>query len=184
MFRRRVPLTRMARLRGWIWPRSGLRRAVLCHVKRILRVPGSPHAIAAGVAAGIFAAFTPFVGMHVVIAALVAILAGGNVIVAAMTSLVGNPLTFPFFWFAGFELGKRFIGDAAGQSFEAFLSKPSLAELFPIIEPLTLGSVVLGLTVGALFYLPVRWAVARGQLARRERMAARRTPALVIEAAE
>ncbi|GGE46775.1 membrane protein [Agaricicola taiwanensis] len=174
----------MARLRGMIWPRNGLRRAVRCHVKRIMRVPGSPHAIAAGVAVGIFAAFTPFLGLHVLIAGLVALLAGGNIIVAAMASLVGNPLTFPFFWFAGFELGKIFIGHAADGAFEAFLAKPSFALLLPIIEPLTLGSVVLGLAAATLFYLPVRWTVTKAQSQRRERISARRLPILAVEAAE
>lgn len=184
MFRRRVPLTRMARIRGWLWPRGGIRRAARWQVKRILRVPGSPHAIAAGVAAGVFAAFTPFLGFHVVIAALVAFLAGGNVIVAAMASLFGNPLTFPLFWFAGFELGRKLIGYSGENSFELFMAKPSFVSLFPIIEPLTLGSVILGLGVGSALYLPVRWMVARGQQARRQRLSLRRPPVILAEAAE
>ena len=37
----------------------------------ILRLRASPHAIAAGVAAGVFASFIPFLGLHIIIAAVV-----------------------------------------------------------------------------------------------------------------
>jgi uncharacterized protein (DUF2062 family) len=184
MLSRRSPLTLKARLGGWIWPRCGFRRAALFHVKRLMRTPGSPHAIAAGVAAGVFAAFTPFVGLHVVLAGLVAALAGGSVLAAAMASLIGNPLTFPVIWIAGFEVGKLFVHGPSSGAIDAFIREPSLGQLLPIIEPLTLGSLVLGVLAGSLAYLPVRWAIARAQEARYARFEARRIAPVILEAAE
>ena len=44
---------------------------------RIKRLPGTPQSIAAGVACGVAASFTPFIGLHFVLAALFAWLVGG-----------------------------------------------------------------------------------------------------------
>ena len=75
--------------------------------KRILRLRATPHAIAAGVAAGVFAAFLPFLGFHILIAAALAWLIRGNILAAALgTAAVGNPLSFPLMWAATYAGGR------------------------------------------------------------------------------
>ena len=64
--------------------------------KRILRLTATPHAVAAGVAAGAFTSFTPFMGLHFLLAAVLAWMVRGNLLAPALGTFVGNPLTFPF----------------------------------------------------------------------------------------
>lgn len=82
------------------WPRRSFWRSTKYFTKRTLRLSGSPHAIAAGIAAGVFASFLPFIGFHLVTAALVAWCVRGNLIASALGTAVGNPFTFPFIWAA------------------------------------------------------------------------------------
>ena len=56
--------------------------------------------VAAGVAAGAFTSFTPFMGLHFLFAALFAWAIRGNLLASALGTFVGNPLTFPFIWAA------------------------------------------------------------------------------------
>src|SRR3954462_3668534 len=88
---RRDPLGLLPRLCGWLWPRTGWRRAGHYLVTRIERMPGTPRSIAAGVATGVAVSLTPFVGLHLLLALGLASLAGGYLLAAAVGTLVGNP---------------------------------------------------------------------------------------------
>ena len=68
---RRDPLGLLKRLRGWLWPRTGWRRAGHYLVTRVKRTPGTPRGIAAGVATGVAVSLTPFVGLYVLTLAIV-----------------------------------------------------------------------------------------------------------------
>jgi uncharacterized protein (DUF2062 family) len=61
---------------------------------RLNRLPGTPDSIARGVFVGAFTAFTPFFGLHFVLAAILAKLMRGNVLAALLATFVGNPLTY------------------------------------------------------------------------------------------
>ena len=71
------------RVRVFIWPRRSWLRSGKYFVKRILRLTGSPYAIAAGVAAGAFTSFTPFLGFHFIISWVLAFIIGGVLGLAA-----------------------------------------------------------------------------------------------------
>jgi uncharacterized protein (DUF2062 family) len=65
--------------RGWIqviaqflWPRGGWARAFQYVQHRLRRLPGTPEQIARGIFAGAVTVFTPFFGLHFVVAALLA----------------------------------------------------------------------------------------------------------------
>ncbi|GAA6209071.1 DUF2062 domain-containing protein [Cognatishimia sp. WU-CL00825] len=78
----------------FFWPRGGWGRAFHYVRHRLRRLPGSPERIARGIWAGVFATFTPFYGMHFVIAALVARAVQGNLLAALLGTFFGNPLTY------------------------------------------------------------------------------------------
>ncbi|TCS61924.1 hypothetical protein EDD52_11098 [Primorskyibacter sedentarius] len=77
-----------------LWPRGGWGRAAQYVKHRLRRLPDSPEKIARGIFAGVFTTFTPFYGMHFVVAALVALAVRGNILAALLGTFFGNPLTY------------------------------------------------------------------------------------------
>ena len=77
LFKRRQKAGLGERVRLVLWPRRSFSRSLQYFAKRVLRLRATPHAGAAGVAAGIFASFFPL-GLHVVIAMVVAWLVAGG----------------------------------------------------------------------------------------------------------
>ncbi|MBK1634945.1 DUF2062 domain-containing protein [Rhodovulum adriaticum] len=77
-----------------LYPRGGWGRALYYITHRVRRLPDTPHKIARGIFAGLFVTFTPFYGLHFVLAALLARLMHGNIVAALLATLFGNPLTY------------------------------------------------------------------------------------------
>jgi len=109
MFLRREKLKIFHRLREWAWPTGGWLRGARYIMHRLGRMPGTSYSIAAGFACGAAVSFTPFVGTHFLWAALLAWVVRGNIIVALIGTIVGNPWTFPFIWIWLFESGNWLI---------------------------------------------------------------------------
>lgn len=78
----------------FFWPRGGWKRAALYVKHRLRRLPDPPHRIARGIFAGVLTTFTPFYGLHFVIAATIAWIMRGNIIAALLATFFGNPLTY------------------------------------------------------------------------------------------
>ncbi|MFN3144502.1 MAG: DUF2062 domain-containing protein [Paracoccaceae bacterium] len=104
----------------WQWvadafyPKGGWGRAASYVMHRLRRLPDPPHKIARGIAAGVFASFTPFYGFHFVTAALVGYLMQGNLLAALLATFVGNPFTFPIIATVSLELGNWILGRELG----------------------------------------------------------------------
>lgn len=97
-------------VREAVWPRGGWTRAFYYVRHRLRRLPDPPHRIARGIFAGIFVTFSPFFGMHFLLAALVALAMRGNVIAALLSTFVGNPLTFVPIGAISFQTGNFLLG--------------------------------------------------------------------------
>ncbi|MDV4146224.1 DUF2062 domain-containing protein [Shimia sp. FJ5] len=78
----------------FFWPKGGWTRAFYYVRHRLRRLPGTPEFIARGIWAGVFTTFTPFYGMHFVVAALVSRVINGNLLAALLGTFFGNPLTY------------------------------------------------------------------------------------------
>jgi len=176
LFRRRTPPGIGEKFRVWIWPRRSWARSGLYVSKRIFRLTGSPHTIAAGVAAGVFASFTPFMGFHFLLAFALAYVLAGNLIAAALGTFVGNPLTFPFIWASTFSLGRTLLGhttkaeapfdqlgmimkDAGNALWQLDFADFGLAltKIWePLLKPMLVGGVPLGICVAIVFYIVTR----------------------------
>lgn len=78
----------------FVYPRGGWARAFGYVKHRLQRLPDTPEKVSRGIAVGVFAAFTPFYGLHFVIAILLARVARGNILAALLGTFVGNPLTY------------------------------------------------------------------------------------------
>jgi hypothetical protein len=105
MFRRRKPLSIFSQIRSLIWPERGFRRLFSYIGQRVMRLPGTPASIASGVACGVFASFTPFLGLHFLIAALLAVVMRGNLMASAIGTFFGNPWTFVPIWLVSYDFG-------------------------------------------------------------------------------
>lgn len=76
---------------------------------RLRRLPDPAHKISRGIAAGVFASFTPFFGMHFVIAAFLSWVMRANILAALLATFVGNPLTFPLIAAVSMEVGSLIL---------------------------------------------------------------------------
>ncbi len=106
VFRRRDPLSYAEWLREGVWPRAGWRRALSYIGLRLRRLPDTPEKIGRGVWAGVFVSFSPFFGLHFLLAFLLARLLRGNVFAAIIGTFVLNPLTIVPMSFAAMETGR------------------------------------------------------------------------------
>ena len=72
----------------------------------IKRIKGTPQALSLGLATGIAVSFTPFIGLHSLLAIFISWVVGGSMAAALIGTLFGNPWTFPFIWYLTFEIGQ------------------------------------------------------------------------------
>ncbi|OKL43673.1 DUF2062 domain-containing protein [Pseudovibrio exalbescens] len=176
LFKRRKKPSHMERLRVAVWPRHSWVRSTKYFSKRVLRLSASPHVVALGFAAGAFASFTPCLGFHFVIAAAISFAIGGNIIASAIGTAVGNPLTFPFIWASTYKLGTWILYGTPthtphpkGMLAHGFWEQ-SLEALWPLIKPMLVGSIPLGILAAFVCYIIVRISVAGYQKTRRHRL--------------
>lgn len=158
-----------------LWPRRSFRRSARYFMVKALRLQGSPHAVAAGLAIGVFCTFTPFVGLHFLLAIVLAWLVRASVIAAATGTALGNPITLPFIWGATLQVGQLVLQ----QNLETAISANSLGNLLldfefarlwdPLLKPMLVGSVLLGGVAAVITYFLVFMGIRR--LRRRRRTA-------------
>lgn len=189
MFKRREKPNLLHRTLRFLWPKTGLKRAYIYLGHRLARLPGSPYSIAAGFACGVAIAFTPLLGFHLLLSAVLAWLIGGNVIASALGSLIGNPWTYPFMWILIFRVGNAMIG-GSGVS-ESALTLDNLNDLYELLHnffvagresppsvyanlkslfvPMMLGCIPVGIIAWLLAYFPANRLVSMYQAKRRLR---------------
>ncbi|WP_417409712.1 DUF2062 domain-containing protein [Hoeflea sp.] len=179
LFRRRRPEGFFDRMRTALWPRRSFGRSFQYLIKRVLRLTATPHAIAAGVAAGVFASWTPLLGFHFILAFALSYVLAGNMVAAAIGTGFGNPLSFPFIWALTIKIGNMLIGVETGAhqkhvNLEALLRHLDVKQLWdPVLKPMLIGAIPPGVITGVGFYILTYWGVRAFQTRRRSRLAAR-----------
>lgn len=174
LFDRRHPPKFKEKVRVAVWPRRNWKRSIRYVLTRLSRLRTSPHAIAIGAAAGVVISFTPFLGLHFILAGLLAWTLRGSIIASALGTFFGNPLTFPFIWVGSYQLGSRILGldtqlDSQGligklKDVSSDIAKASwdtiwtaVETLWPIIlKPMTVGGVPMGVVAGFISYYLIR----------------------------
>ncbi len=173
LFKRRKKFGLGERLRLLLWPRRSWSRSIRYVFLRLKRVPSSPHRIALGAAIGVFAVFTPFVGLQLLLAGLLSFLLRASIVASFLSSFFGNPFTYPMIWFATYNLGNVLLGSAApgrlvdlrgraaalwdgltSGSLQTMLE--ALENFWPIFKPMIIGSLPLGVFAGCITYIGVR----------------------------
>jgi len=125
-------------------------------MRRLRSLQGTPASIAAGAATGVMISFTPFIGLHTLLAVVIAWLIRANVLAAALGTVVGNPWTFPFIWAAVYYTGRIMLeGSAAvvlpvsfetvfhasGHALMTFDFSGFFSDVWPVLKPMIIGCV-------------------------------------------
>lgn len=161
LFRRRIPPGLGEKIRIWLWPRRSWSRSSRYIGHRLRRLRATPHAIALGCAIGVFASFTPFLGGHFILAGLLAWITRGSILASALGTFFGNPLTFPFMWYGSYHLGVWALGlnpKNKNIDFATDVYEKSFDQLWPILKPVMIGGIPLGIIAGSIAYFLVRKA--------------------------
>ncbi len=141
---------------------------------RLHRLAEDSHAIALGVAWGIFVSFTPFLGFHLILCTLMCIILGGSKLASWIGSLIGNPATFPVFFWADHKLGSWIMdlfgiarSNAGKLDFDNLTFNALFSDMSNIIVPILFGAVILAPLAALAGY----WATHRFvEMARYRRM--------------
>lgn len=116
---------------------------------------GTPDNIAKGFATGAAMSFTPFVGFHILLSLLVCKITKQNGIAATLGTIIGNPWTFPFIWYATLHAGHFILGKDApklpinfkmmfNELFHAVISldfQVFLSDIWPVFFPMLIGCI-------------------------------------------
>ena len=156
MSARRSQVSWTTKLKSRLWPQEGWKAYGRDLLLRLRRMPGTPRSIAAGVACGIAISFTPFVGFHLLLAALTAWIIRGNILASALGTAAGNPWTFPFIWLSVLYTGRWMLGGDYAHSVQVdfihFFEKATRAllhfdfdlffqDIWPILWPMMVGCI-------------------------------------------
>ena len=93
-----------------IYPKGGWARAFHYVKHRVRRLPDSSERIARGIFVGVFTSFTPFYGLHFLVAFLLARIMNGNVFASLLATFFGNPLTYVPIAYASLKTGYWLTG--------------------------------------------------------------------------
>jgi uncharacterized protein (DUF2062 family) len=187
LFKRRNPAGFVERIRVGLWPRRNFGRSVRYVMMRLKRLKSSPHRIAVGAAAGIFAIFTPFLGVQLLLAGAISVILRGSILASLLSSFAGNPLTYPIIWFATYNLGSALLGAQTSMRIVDLQSKAaalwdsiirlsperigaSIEGLWPLFKPMVIGSLPLGGFAAFATYMGVRKMIMDSNARKRRRL--------------
>lgn len=198
VFKRRDKQSLLQRLRTLFFPQKGWRRGLQYISYRVKRLPDTPHKIALGAAIGIFVCFSPIFGVHMALALLIVYIARANLVAAFITTIFGNPVTYPFIAALSLGVGRTLLGmNAKDDDFQSLHSAfwQAFTDLWQLIKswvgladrpegladfisnlflPYLLGGTILGLAAGALTYILLKPIIRAFQIRRGQIIAARR----------
>jgi len=121
VFKRRDKLPVWTALGRALWPLGGWVRAFEYVKHRVRRLPDTPEKIARGIFAGVATTFTPFYGLHFLIAWIIARIMRGNVLAALLATFFGNPLTYVPIAAISLETGHILLGRGPHHGVDASL---------------------------------------------------------------
>ncbi len=76
---------------------------------RLIRIKDFPESVAIGVSWGVAISFTPLLGFHLILCYLGTWIMRGNIIAATVGTIIGNPWTFPIFFYVDYKIGTLLI---------------------------------------------------------------------------
>lgn len=165
LFKRKKELTKLEKLKNFIHPKKGLIRAYKYLLKRLFRLKGDIHSVALGAAFGLSIAITPLFGLQLILTVVFDFIFQANLTASMLFTIVGNPLTFPFIWFADYKLGNIFLSndtiDSASFSNIIIEIKNAFSNsnwevmgnyITSILYPMLLGGIIIAILSGIITY--------------------------------
>ena len=117
---------------------------------KLYRIRDFPESVAIGLAWGVAISFTPLLGLHLLICYFGTVIMRGNLIAATVGSVIGNPWTFPFFFYMAYKIGIFFIySPLESYEFDLYFLKENFNQLF---FPTLLGSLPIAISVWFITY--------------------------------
>jgi hypothetical protein len=110
---------------------------------------------------------TPLVGLHFLLAALLALILRSSILAAMIGTALGNPWTLPFFWAGTYEVGLwitggshqngesvKFVQVFTGMVRSLIHADATLfiEQVWPIWMPMMVGSIPIGILAGVVSY--------------------------------
>jgi uncharacterized protein len=132
-------------------------------IKHILTLDSHPGHIAAGFAVGVFISFTPFFGLHTVIAIVAAFVFRLNKLTCITGAWINTPMTVPPVMVISYKLGRLLLGHTPQ---ELHIKKElSWQYAMKLLEkngtPLLLGTSIIGLVAAVISYFLCYYLVVR-----------------------
>lgn len=158
MFARLRQPSRSERIRNFFWPQIGWKRWFLYVRLRLIRMRGGPHRIAGGFAFGVAFTFTPLVGLHIILAAVLSRILGFNILAAVFGTLIGNPITLPFIWLWIFHLGNSIVNANNSIHVESLSQQGTMEAIATLLDNLT--TIFFPMLVGGTILFPFTWLIS------------------------
>jgi len=125
--------------------------------KWLIQIEGDPKDIASGFAVGVFVGMTPFLGVHIVLSLVLAMLFQANKIAACIGVQITNILTAPFFYSLTYWIGSEIMGNDSFFNRSIDFSWDTIGQVIytspSIFVSLIVGGIILGLPLSILAYL-------------------------------
>ncbi len=198
VFKRRDKQSLYQRLRALFLPKRGWKRGFKYVGHRVKRLPDTPHKIALGAGIGIFVCFSPLLGLHLAMALVLVYTLRANLVASFITTMFGNPLTFPLIAAVSLNFGRIVLGrntrdddfqslhsafwQASTDAWQLVKSWLGLAErpeglgdfISNLFLPYLLGGTIIGVIAGAITYFVSKPIIGAYQTRRRAIMSKRR----------
>lgn len=164
-------------IRETVWPSQGWGRTFHYYRHRVFRTGDSTYKITAGLASGVAVSWSPLMGTHFAQAVFLSWMLRANLLAGFIGTAFGNPWTFPFLFWVGYETGVRICGLFGLSDFIALPPRMDLAFFteqpwefmhylfahpFKLLLPMTIGGYLWAILTWpvayAVLYYPVRAA--------------------------
>jgi uncharacterized protein (DUF2062 family) len=103
------------------------RRRLEYYYWRLVRLQGSPHELARGLSAGVFAGLFPLFGFQTLLGIAIAFVTRGSKIMAIAGTWISNPFTYVPIYAFNLQLGRWVLGTSSEHSISDFSSLQEIA---------------------------------------------------------
>ena len=127
---------------------------------KVIRIKDFPESVAIGLAWGAAVSFTPILGLHLIVCYLGTWIMRGNIIAATVGTIIGNPWTFPLFFYMDYKIGILFYKEnIVNYEFKVKFLFENFESLF---IPTLIGSIPVAILVWLItYYLTKNYLVKR-----------------------